>query len=859
LPDHRIGISLDVRQGQAVDRLQRDFQGVASSAQRITERFRELDQASRTMTSRGWGSEQYTRQLRDQLGLVERMARLTERQARLAGNPTVQAQMSGVRNDIRQSYGDVSAVRGASSPNRNDQLREIAQMAGASAVAAIGLKGISGMYNGYNANVQQLPAFANMGKTMTRGGGDMNWAQSMLRSGQGYGYTNPEILSGAQTIQGAAGKSKDFFNQIKGVAQFGRSNGFDYGQAANYFSGSYKSGVTGGSTSQMNWQQYAVLVANTVNAGNMQGKNGQVVEALQSLTAIAQQNMVNAPDQNMLGGLYATATKGGNQALINQLPQTMAQFDQGIQSPGFGAMGQAAMFRLIAPGASYARAKIIQSQGAFGLGDNNKTNFENVMTGAEKMFGNDEDSKNLYEGQMLGIKPLMMKALREQYLNKDGTFNSTLFSKNQESLKSQLSPLDKTLQNTVNPAQAQQGLTSNVVDAGQGLNNAVFGNAVGNIGAAGLGVYSAGKIGKAALGVGRGLLTRGVVTAGAGAVAAAGAGGLTSGGVLAGGAALAGAEASTGIGIPLAIATIGGAILTAGGIWAYNKYKKSKTSQSAPSNSLTASYDEESDSGSSSGSFDSAKAATQTAAILMSLRPWANQIQGWFGGSGATPSSTNSNPVIAVPTQLGNAASMSGSRGVQLLSSKSSGSSSGGNRITGRSGGVAPTNVPSKFWDAAVAAGNATGVDPILLAAIGQHETQWGTNPNSYPGFSMGYGDYGPGPNNKEWKYGDTPGEFTNQTLSAAKQISGYMKGKPVTKDSLNDFMNNSWKPGDRKWADGVWNSYQSLGGTGGGAQVSLNVPKSINIQLLDSNGNNRGSGMIPLTVRATYNGLQTQ
>jgi len=124
---------------------------------------------------------------------------------------------------------------------------------------------------------------------------------------------------------------------------------------------------------------------------------------------------------------------------------------------------------------------------------------------------------------------------------------------------------------------------------------------------------------------------------------------------------------------------------------------------------------------------------------------------------------------------------------------------------------VRPGDVPADFWAAALNASAATGVDPYLIAAIGDHETQWGRNPDSYPGFSMGYGDYGPGANNKVWKYADNPGEYTNQTMAAAKQIAGYLGGQSVTEDSLHDFQVNSWKPGDQNWYKGVWSAYVHL------------------------------------------------
>ncbi|MDP4240783.1 MAG: hypothetical protein Q8904_15075 [Bacteroidota bacterium] len=161
---------------------------------------------------------------------------------------------------------------------------------------------------------------------------------------------------------------------------------------------------------------------------------------------------------------------------------------------------------------------------------------------------------------------------------------------------------------------------------------------------------------------------------------------------------------------------------------------------------------------------------------------------------------------------------------------------------------VKPAKVPQKFWDAAVNAYQKTGVDPYLISAIGQIETQWGTNKNSYPGFSMGYGDYSPGPSGKIWKYGDTPGEFTVQTYSAAKQIGGYMGSKPLTQQNLTDFSINSWKAGsnnaDRvRWANNVWSAYTGLTSTKGGATVDPSITPS---------AGPTGSSAAPTTLTST-------
>lgn len=124
---------------------------------------------------------------------------------------------------------------------------------------------------------------------------------------------------------------------------------------------------------------------------------------------------------------------------------------------------------------------------------------------------------------------------------------------------------------------------------------------------------------------------------------------------------------------------------------------------------------------------------------------------------------------------------------------------------------VKPGDVPADFWAAALRAAASTGVDPYLIAAIGKHETSYGTQGAGREGYSLGYGY--PAPGQGDPKYKDNAGSFDVQTMAAAKQWKSYEGNIPVTAVSLNDFMVNSWKPGDTGWANSVWKAYKGLNG----------------------------------------------
>ena len=138
----------------------------------------------------------------------------------------------------------------------------------------------------------------------------------------------------------------------------------------------------------------------------------------------------------------------------------------------------------------------------------------------------------------------------------------------------------------------------------------------------------------------------------------------------------------------------------------------------------------------------------------------------------------------------------------------------------------ANSNIPDNFWSVDVNAATSAGADPYLLAAIAQHETQFGTLGAGQEGYALGYGYPAPGQGNPMYKGLD------NQLFYAGLQVNEFFSGGgaagsdsllassvPVTPDSLYQFALTSWKPGAsadpvssaanaKAWANSVWSIY---------------------------------------------------
>lgn len=483
MADRRIGISLDVR-NDAIDRVKRSFDDVTSATKDMEGQIKQVDEAVTDLIRNGWGSTKTTAELREQLKVMDNMARLLERSARTSNNTSAQRQAQQYQGSIRGMSQDIQAFQGLNGGGTNAGLRGSLQTAGIGAGTWAASQYWGKYQAGYGAAKSMNPSLANFSKTM------MPLSQQTEAGGYGFlnstnaglGFSYQDLLSGGSIVKGATGRTSGFADQMRGIQQFGRMNGFDMNQAAGYFANSYQSGVTGGSQAQMSWQQYAILVANTVQSANMQGREGQVVQAMQSMTQIAQQTNMN-PNQKQIGMLYATAGQTGNQALINQFPDMFSKVNAGIQNPGWGAMGQAAMWQAIAPGMNYWDAQLLQSKGATGVGPNGKTNFQNSLMYSYNHFGGDTAQGAVMAGNLLNMPPAQAQTLMQTYI-KNGKFQEASVDDIKKSLQNtdalnsgSMSPMDQVNKGFTDASNNMQQAGKDMLAAASQLQKILFGNA----------------------------------------------------------------------------------------------------------------------------------------------------------------------------------------------------------------------------------------------------------------------------------------------------------------------------------------------------------------------------------------------
>jgi hypothetical protein len=118
-----------------------------------------------------------------------------------------------------------------------------------------------------------------------------------------------------------------------------------------------------------------------------------------------------------------------------------------------------------------------------------------------------------------------------------------------------------------------------------------------------------------------------------------------------------------------------------------------------------------------------------------------------------------------------------------------------------------PKWMPDKDWCCCICYADRYGTDPYLLAAIGWHETHWGTLGWGRKGFHLGVGCY------SETKANPLFQGLHRQLEWAAQQLGKFM-GRNITQEKIYEFAKKVWRPGNPlTWATSVWRIYQDLKG----------------------------------------------
>ncbi len=127
--------------------------------------------------------------------------------------------------------------------------------------------------------------------------------------------------------------------------------------------------ATGGSSGQMTPAQWAALIANATSAGSMQGRTGQVLASMLSVSQSIASTIAQAPNQNILAGIMTTLNSSHNAMLQGTNGASLlTSINQGMISPGSGSAGELAALMINNPNRqlSYWQTRYQQDLGLSG-------------------------------------------------------------------------------------------------------------------------------------------------------------------------------------------------------------------------------------------------------------------------------------------------------------------------------------------------------------------------------------------------------------------------------------------------------------------------------------------------------------
>ncbi len=261
------------------------------------------------------------------------------------------------------------------------------------AAAAVAVDyGQSKIRQGWSAYRTQGTAFSALSQAMGNLGESFNTLRDQANAvGTAFAESLPTITQVTQTYLPYVGnlsprRLTTALNASQGLA-------FSYGlnpvTTTQAFGQAAQMGITatGGSTGQMTPPQWAALIANATAQGQMQGRTGQVLASMLSVSQNIAQQIAQAPNQNILAGIMTAMNRSGNAmlqgtngaALLNNL-------NSGITQPGSGAAGE--LFTLQALNSnrqlSYWQTRYLQAQGLSGV--NPTTHLTNFAAELQAMY-----------------------------------------------------------------------------------------------------------------------------------------------------------------------------------------------------------------------------------------------------------------------------------------------------------------------------------------------------------------------------------------------------------------------------------------------------------------------------------------
>ena len=242
------------------------------------------------------------------------------------------------------------------------------------AALGVGYLGKQGVQGWSNYRIQGT-AFSAISKSAGDLGESFNTLRDAVnKTGVQFAESLTTITQVAQTYIPYAGDLST--KALTGALTASQGLAFSYGlnpvSTTQAFGQAAQMGITGtaGSAGQMTPPQWAALIANATTQGNMQGRTGQVLSSMLSVSQNIASTIAQAPNQNLLASMMTTLNRSGN-ALLQGTNGAgiLNSINSGMISPGAGSAGELAALMINNPNGklSYWQTRYEQDQGLNGV------------------------------------------------------------------------------------------------------------------------------------------------------------------------------------------------------------------------------------------------------------------------------------------------------------------------------------------------------------------------------------------------------------------------------------------------------------------------------------------------------------
>jgi hypothetical protein len=254
------------------------------------------------------------------------------------------------------------------------------------------------------------------------------FGEAIRENAHDLGMARKALLEYTKSYTGLAGAVQGadrIQTQVYTAGTFARVSGLNTGQTIQQYGQMAQQGVFGArATDGMRARDFTMLLADAISRGGMKGREGELIQSVQSLVGV-QTQMLTRP-QNVAGmmGMLTTMNQSGIPGLTGtQGAQLLAQVASGIRNPGGGAFGEYYTFRAMG-GGDYYKFKYRQEEGIFGQ---NQNNLITMMNQYRKDF-KDGMSRYFAMSRHLGITMHQAEALDKTLAKMGGQGGMNLFA-----------------------------------------------------------------------------------------------------------------------------------------------------------------------------------------------------------------------------------------------------------------------------------------------------------------------------------------------------------------------------------------------------------------------------------------------